>query len=77
MAAARTNRQMLELLGGDPEFHEPNTEPVPELLVNKLSEGFKEIDGCVVPLSFEATSIWSGSRPRVNNVDDETGLEYG
>ena len=75
--AARTNRQMLELLGGDPEFHEPNAEPVPASLVDGLSEGFKEVDGCVVLRSFQATSIWSEARPRVNNVDDETGFECG
>ena len=66
---------MLELLGGDPEFHEPNTEPVPESLVDELKEGFKEVDWCVVPLSFQATCVWSKTRPRVDNVDDETGFE--
>lgn len=71
----RTNRQMLELLGGDPEFHEPNTEPVPELLVAELRDGFKEVDGCVVPRSFQASSIWSETRLRKQNVDDETGFE--
>ena len=50
--AVRTNRQMRELLGGDPEFHEPNTEPVPESLIDELKEGFKEVDGRVVPLFF-------------------------
>ena len=73
--AARTNRQMLELLGGDREFHKPNSEPVPESLVNELGEGFKEVDWCVVPSSFQAAFIWSEARPRVNNVDDETGFE--
>jgi hypothetical protein len=66
---------MLELLGGDPEFFEPNAEPVPESLVGKLVGGFKEANGCVVPSSFQATSIWSEARPRINNVDDETGFE--
>lgn len=73
--AALTNRYMQELLGGDPEFFEPNAEPVPESLVGKLAEGFKEVDGCVVPRSFQATSIWSETRPRTDNVDDETGFE--
>jgi hypothetical protein len=73
--ATSTNKQMLELLGGDPEFYEPNSEPVPAVLVGKLKEGFKEVDGCVVPRSFQARSIWSEKRPRANSVDDETGFE--
>lgn len=71
----RTNLQMLELLGGDPEYHENNIEPVPELLVAELRDGFKEVDGCVVPRSFHASSIWSETRPRTNNIDDESGFE--
>ena len=71
----RTNRQMLALLGGDPEFHEPNTEPVPDSLSKGAREGFKEVDGCVVPRSFEAISIWPEKRRRANNADDETGFE--
>ncbi len=73
--AARINSYMLKLLGGDPEFHEPNSEPVPEPLVGKLMEGFKEVEGCVVQSSFPATSIWSETRIRTNNVDDETAFE--
>jgi len=63
--------------GRDPEFHEPNTEPVPNSLANRAREGFKEVDGCVVPRSFEAISVWSEKRPRANNADDETGFECG
>jgi hypothetical protein len=33
---------MLDLLGGDPEFLEPNFLPVPRILVSRLSEGFVE-----------------------------------
>jgi hypothetical protein len=66
---------MLELLGGDPDFLGPNSELVPESLVGRLSEGFREVDGCVVPTSFQASSIWSEKRPRTNGVDDETGFE--
>ncbi len=66
---------MLALLGGDPDFHEPNAEPVPDLLINEVREGFKDVDGCVVPRSFEATSIWSEIRTTSNNSDDETGFE--
>jgi hypothetical protein len=73
--AARTNSYMLDLLGADPEFHESNSAPVPESLINKVSEGFKEVDGCVVPSSFPSISIWSESRKRTDNVDDETGFE--
>src|SRR5579859_2937530 len=73
--SVRTNSQMLDLLGGDPEFHEPNTEPVPESLVAELRDGFKEVDGCVVPHCFQDSSIWSQTRPRTDNIDDETGYE--
>lgn len=71
----RTNSYMLELLGGDPEFHEPNPEPVPTSLVIRVSEGFKEVGGCVVPRSFRTTSSWPETRIRANNIDDETGFE--
>src|SRR3984893_4912045 len=68
---ARTNRRKLELLGGDPDFYEPNSEPVPDLLVGKLKEGFKKVDGCVVPSSFAAPSISTTE----SGCGDETGLE--
>ena len=71
----RLNNAMLELLGGDPDFHEPNCEPVPASLVDELTEGFKEVDGCVVPNSFQEASIWSETRPKVDLSDDETGVE--
>jgi hypothetical protein len=73
--AARSNSYMLELLRSDLEFHEPNSAPVPESLINKISEGFKEVDGCVVPSSFQSISIWSETRMRTDNADDETGFE--
>lgn len=75
VGVARTNSHMLKLLGGDPEFHEPNCEPVPESLVNNLGEGFKVVDGCVVPASFQPAFIWSEQRPKTNNIDDETAFE--
>jgi len=71
----RMNRQMMALLGGGPDVLEPNAALVPDSLANETSEGFKEVDGCVVPRSFEAASIWSETRPRSNNMDDETGFE--
>ena len=66
---------MLEQLGGDPEFLEPNSLPVPDILVSQLAEGFKEVDGCVVQSSFESEQIWSDRRRRKDNQDDETGFE--
>jgi hypothetical protein len=40
-----------------------------------LRDGFKEVDGCVVPKDFEGGPIWSVDRPCVYNRDDETGFE--
>jgi len=66
---------MLELLGGDPEYYEPSILPLPESLRLQTEQGFKEVDGCVVPRSFEPFAIWTKDRPHVVNQDDETGLE--
>jgi len=73
--ALRTNQQMLELLGGDPAFFDPNCQPIPQILLAQLDEGFKEVEGCIVPESFQDVTVWSENRPRVNNVDDETSFE--
>jgi hypothetical protein len=73
--AARVNKSMLELLGGDPEFHEPNAEPVPDSLIRDLMEGFKEVDGCVVSCSYREQFAWSETQQKANNLDDETSLE--
>jgi hypothetical protein len=71
----RVNVSMLKLLGGDPEYYEPSSLLLPTALQELATGGFKEIDGCVVPMSFAGSSIWSLSRPRIANVDDETSTE--
>lgn len=64
----RTNRAMLDLLGGDAEFFEPNSVPVPEQLLRELSGGFKEVHGRIVPTGFEGDVA---AEPTL----DETGFE--
>jgi hypothetical protein len=71
----RANRSMKGLLGVDAGRPECIRVPCPAGLAADLQSGFKEVDGCVVPGSFESDSIWSTARPRVNNRDDETGFE--
>ena len=71
----RTNSLMTTLLGGNSEFGGPGSGPVPEALLAQLKEGFKEVDGCVVPGSYEAASVLSERRPKTDNIDDETGFE--
>jgi hypothetical protein len=71
----RTNKAMLELLGGDAEYLETSILQIPEPLRRQTEEGFKEVDGCVVPTSFTPSAIWTDNRPRVLNEDDETGFE--
>jgi hypothetical protein len=71
----RVNAAMLELLGGDPEYYETSALTIPDSLRKQVELGFKEVEGCVVPAFFVPSSIWSEARPRVDNIDDETGLE--
>ena len=71
----RANRSMKELLGEDADRPECIGVPCPAGLAAGLQSGFKEVDGCVVPGSFESDSIWSTARPPVRNQDDETGFE--
>lgn len=71
----RWNQAMLSLLGRDPEFLEPSSVSIPAPLSDWATQGFKEVDGCVVPSSFPSTSIWSSSRVKTENIDDETGVE--
>ncbi len=71
----RVNQAMLRLLGGDPEYFETSTLPIPEALLERTEQGFKEVDGCVVPMAFGPRSIWSSERPHIDNRDDETGFE--
>lgn len=68
---------MLDLLGGDPEYYETSVLLIPESLQEELKLGFKEFEGCVVPMSFLPSLIWSESRPKIDNIDDETGFECG
>jgi hypothetical protein len=63
----RVNAVRLKLLGGDPEFYETSVLPIPESLREELKLVFKEVEGCVVPMSFLPS--------RIDKVDDETGFE--
>jgi hypothetical protein len=72
---ARLNSAMLELLGGDPEFHEPSSIMTPDALVAFATSGFKVVEGCVVLASYTGNSIWTSERTKIANVDDETGFE--
>lgn len=69
----RTSQAMLDLLGGDPEFFEPNSVPVPDKLISQLAAGFKEVDGCVVPSGFEPDP--QGWTEHLRRGLDETGFE--
>jgi len=66
---------MRDLLGEEAAHPERIDVPVPASLMQTLRDGFKEIDGCIVPGNFQKSSIWSTERPRIDNRDDETGLE--
>lgn len=66
---------MKALLGVDAEFPELISIPCPPALVTDLEDGFKELDGCVVPKKFESGPVWSADRPPIDNQDDETGFE--
>ncbi len=63
---------MLELLGGDPEFVEPSSIPMPSKLVSIASGGFEERDGCIVLRSVPVVAATPRSLER---RDDETGIE--
>jgi hypothetical protein len=71
----RANSSMRALLGADAVAPERVSSPCPSTLMSELRDGFKELDGCVVPENFEGGSVWSAARPRLNNQDDETGFE--
>jgi hypothetical protein len=62
----RTNKSMLELLGGDPEFFEMPVNDLPAALLEKAKTPLVEVNGCVVPASADSQVTW---------VDDETGTE--
>jgi hypothetical protein len=63
---------MLRLLGGDPEFLEPSSIPMPDGLALIATGGFNETDGCVV---FRSTSSFDPTPQIHDNGDDETGIE--
>ena len=61
----RVNQNMLELLGGDPEFFEMPRDELSPALLQKAATPLTEINGCVVP----------ALNPSVTWVEDETGTE--
>jgi hypothetical protein len=69
------NQWMLDLLGADPNHYEGSSIETPASLVALATGGFKEVDDCVVPADYPESSIWSAERPKVTNIDDETGFE--
>jgi len=71
----RVNSRMLDLLGGDPEFYEMASLPMPPELEAHLAGGFREVDGCIVPNSFDSPLIFSEDKPRIANQHDETSFE--
>ena len=74
----RVNGKMLALLGGDPEFYEMSSLDVPEDLKSYFAQGFKEIEGCVIPRRFEMHPTWQTYLGRLQaGHDDETGIECG
>ena len=66
---------MLGLLGADSELHEQNSDLIPQRLIDELRQGFREVDGCIVPRSYACQSIFTETHPRINNIHDETGIE--
>ena len=67
------NRLMLDLLGGDPEFTEPSSYPIPNALVGLLAEGFENRAG----LTFFRSLLVSRSPAleHLTETEDETGIE--
>ena len=63
---------MLELLGGDPEFLEPSSIPMPDQLASIASGGFEETDGCVV---LKSVLVVAATRRFLEETDQETGIE--
>ena len=63
---------MLELLGGDPEFVEPSSIPMPSKFSFNSSDGFEERDGCIV---LRSVPVVAATRRSLERRDDETGIE--
>jgi hypothetical protein len=68
----RLNASMLELLGGDPEFLEPSSIPMPSALVSIASGGFEERDGCLV---LRSVPVVAATLRFLEKRDDKTGTE--
>jgi hypothetical protein len=68
----RRNESILRLLGGDPEFLEPSSVPVPNRLSLIATGGFNQTDRCVV---FRLIAGVDATRRTLNNSNDETGIE--
>ena len=68
----RWNVSMLELLGGDPEFLEPSSIPIPNELVSVVSGGFEETDGRLV---LRSVPVVAATRRLIEKTEDETGIE--
>ncbi len=67
---------MLGSLVETPEFWmSPTPSRCQNHLSNSVSQGFKEVDGCVVPNSFQQSAVWFDARPKTIGNDDETALE--
>jgi hypothetical protein len=63
---------MLRLLGGDPEFLEPSSIPMPDELAVIVAGGFDESEGCV---AFRSIGDVDQARRNLDPRDDETGIE--
>lgn len=64
---------MLDLLGGDPEFTEPSSYPLPDRLSRLLDEGFEQKNGLTFLRSLVVSS--SPSLKHLKETEDETGIE--
>ena len=69
------NRAMLSLLGGDPDFTEPSSEPIPDGLRELLAEGFEETSGMLLFRSLAV--VRSSLLSYLVETEDETGAEVG
>ena len=70
----RVNGLMLNLLDDSPYFH---LVAVPAPLQNELLEGFKDVDGGVVPASFDQCSMWSESHLKLEIAVQCASIAYG
>jgi len=66
---------MLSLLGGDPAFTEPSSEPIPDGLRDLLADGFEETSDMLLFRSLAANR--SSVLSWLVKTEDETGAEVG